>query len=174
MTETGNGGSNDLQRHNGLWVDSAYTRRQLLAGAGGAAMLAVLAACGGSSSTSTTTGTQTTGTPKRGGNFRLGVTGGGSKDLMDGQMIVTKPDQARLVSACETLLTFDENYQLTTDGLAESVEPDNPKQFTIKLHKGIQFQDGKELTADDVIYSLQRIGTESLGLVGFASTATMD
>ena len=55
---------------------------------------------------------------------------------MDGQNIVTKPDQARLVTAFETLLEFDDNYQLQTDGLAESVEADNPTQYTIKLRKG--------------------------------------
>ena len=94
--------------------------------------------------------------------------------MFDGQNIVTKPDQARLVSAFETLLTFDDEYQLQTDGLAESVEADNPTQFTIRLRDGIEFQDGKTLTADDVIYSLQRIGTEKFGLTGFAATASMD
>jgi peptide/nickel transport system substrate-binding protein len=94
--------------------------------------------------------------------------------MMDGQNIVTKPDQARLVTAFETLLEFDDNYQLKTTGLAESVEADNPQQYTIRLRKGITFQNGKPLTADDVIYSLQRIGTEGNGLTGFAATATMD
>jgi peptide/nickel transport system substrate-binding protein len=94
--------------------------------------------------------------------------------MMDGQNIVTKPDQARLVSSFETLLEFDDNYQLQTTGLAESVEADNPKQYTIKLRSGITFQNGKPLTADDVIYSLQRIGTQKNGLTGFAATATMD
>ncbi len=93
---------------------------------------------------------------------------------MDGQNIVTKPDQARLVSAFETLLEFDDDYQLQTTGLAESVEADNPKQYTIRIRDGITFQDGKTLTADDVIYSLQRIGTQKNGLTGFAATATMD
>ena len=109
---------------------------------------------------STTSGAA--GTPKRGGNFRLGVTGGGSKDIMDGQNIITKPDQARLVSAFETLLLFDENYQLTNNGLAESVTQDSPTQYTIRLRKGIEFQNGKTMTADDVIYSIQRIGTKKL------------
>ena len=93
---------------------------------------------------------------------------------MDGQNIITKPDQARLVTAFETLLLFDENYQLTNNGLAESVTQDNPKQYTIKLRQGIEFQNGKTLTADDVIYSFQRIGTKANGLTGYAATATMD
>src|SRR6266550_2674198 len=95
------------------------SRRQLLVGAAGLAAVGGLAAACGSSSSSPSTGSTTgaSGAPKRGGNFRLGVTGGGSKDIMDGQNIITKPDQARLVSAFETLLLFDENYQLTTNGL---------------------------------------------------------
>jgi peptide/nickel transport system substrate-binding protein len=152
------------------------SRRQLLAGAAGLAAVGGLAAACGSSSSSPSTGTGTgaAGAPKRGGNFRLGVTGGGSKDIMDGQFIITKPDQARLMTAFETLLLFNENYQLTNNGLAESVTQDNPKQYTIRLRQGIEFQNGKTLTADDVIYSFQRIGTKKLGLTGYAATATMD
>jgi peptide/nickel transport system substrate-binding protein len=178
MTDTSGGGSsgqNDYWvKENGVWVGPGFTRRTLLAGGGAAAVLAALAACGGGSSPSSDTNGGTTGKPKAGGSFRLGVTGGGAKDIMDGQNIVTKPDQARLVSAWETLLTFDENYQLTTDGLAESVTPDNPKQYTIKLRQGIHFHNGKEMTADDVIYSLRRIGGKENGLTGYAATATMD
>src|SRR3954451_16692244 len=163
------------QDGNGLWLPP-FSRRSLLAAAGGGAMALGLAACGGSDSGGTSTDTTggATGTPQRGGEFRLGVTGGGAKDIMDGQNIVTKPDQARLVTAFETLLEFDDDYQLQTTGLAESVEADNPKQYTIKLRDGITFQDGKPLTADDVIYSLQRIGSQKNGLTGFAATATMD
>jgi peptide/nickel transport system substrate-binding protein len=152
------------------------SRRQLLVGAAGLAAAGGLAAACGSSSSSPSTGSSTgaAGAPKRGGNFRLGVTGGGSKDIMDGQNIITKPDQARLVSAFETLLLFNENYQLTNNGLAESVTQDNPKQYTIRLRQGIEFQNGKTMTADDVVYSFQRIGTKANGLTGYAATATMD
>ena len=181
MSGSGSEGSNRTEHdqgpgsggNSGLWLSSSFNRRQFLVGAGATALLAGLSACGGGSSSTSTSGS-TTGKPQRGGNFRLGVTGGGSKDIFDGQNIVTKPDQARLVSAFETLLTFDDNYKLTTDGLAESVEPDSPTQFTIRLRKGIEFQNGKTLTADDVIYSLQRIGTQANGLTGYAATASMD
>ena len=149
------------------------SRRQLVAGAAGlAAAGGLAAACGGGSSPGP--GGASGGAPKRGGNFRLGVTGGGSKDMMDGQNIITKADQARLVSAFETLLLFDDNYQLTTNGLAESYTADTPTQYTIRLRKGIEFQNGKTLTADDVIYSLRRIATKANGLTGYAATATMD
>src|SRR5437764_2952243 len=95
------------------------SRRELLMGAGGLALAGTLAACGGGSSSSSGGGGTSGGgggTPKPGGTFRLGVTGGGAKDIIDGQSIITKPDQARLLSGWETLLTYDEQHKLTTDG----------------------------------------------------------
>jgi peptide/nickel transport system substrate-binding protein len=112
------------------------------------------------------------GTPKKGGNFRLAVTGGGAKDIMDGQTIITKPDQARLMTAFETLLVFDTNYQLQNH-LAQEVTQNKPDQWTIVLKKGIEFQNGKTLTADDVVYSLNRIINSKLGLFGAAGFASL-
>src|ERR1700730_16189932 len=148
------------------------TRREALIGAGvlagGLSLASFLAACGTTTSTNTSTG------PKKGGNFRLGVTGGGAKDIIDGQNIVTKPDQARLVAGFETLLVYDENYNLTTDGLAESVTQDAPDTWTIRLKQGITFHDGKTLSADDVIYSLQRMLDPKQGLFGTGGLGSID
>jgi peptide/nickel transport system substrate-binding protein len=156
-----------------LHLRGEMTRRQLLVGMGmlaaGMSMASVLAACGTTSSPGPTGST-----PKRGGNFRLGVTGGGAKDIIDGQNIVTKPDQARLVAGFETLLVYDENYNLTTDGLAESVTQDQPDQWTIRLKQGITFHDGKTLSADDVIYSLQRMLDPKQGLFGTGGLGSID
>src|ERR1700730_389637 len=145
---------------------ASVTRRELLIGAGilagGLSVAGLLAACG------TSTSTNVAGTPKRGGNFRVGITGGGSKDIIDGQNILTAADTARKIATFETLLTYDENYHLTTDGLAESVTQDAGDQWTIRLKQGIEFNNGKTLSADDVIYSLQRILTPSLGMFGYS------
>ena len=92
------------ERPDSLWLPS---RRGMVVGASGVAMAATLAACGGGSAPAPSgegSDSAAAGTPQKGGDFRLGVTGGGSKDMMDGQNIVTKPDQARLVTAFETLL----------------------------------------------------------------------
>jgi peptide/nickel transport system substrate-binding protein len=146
------------------------TRRQLLVGlgmlAGGLSLASVIAACGSTSAS-------ISGGPKRGGTFRLGVTGGGASDMMDGQNIITKPDQARLVTAFETLLVYDNDYKLTTDGLAESVTQDAPDQWTIRVKQGITFHDGKTLGADDVIYSLTRTLTDPK-LFGNAGLGSVD
>src|SRR3984893_5923975 len=154
-------------------IANTPTRSRLVINAGGWAggvMLAgPLAACG-----TTTPTTSTGGSPKRGGTFRLGVTGGGAKDLIDGQKIVTKPDQARLVAGFETLLEYDKNYKLQTTGLAESVTQDAPTKWTIRLKQDITFRNGKTLGADDVIYSLQRISDPKQGLFGTAGLNSVD
>src|SRR5436305_9846734 len=151
------------------------SRRELLMGAGGLALASTLAACGGgSSSSSGSGGTTSAGTPKKGGSFRLGVTGGSTSDLIDGQTIITKPDQARLACSWETLVGYDENQRLANNGLAESLTQDNPTQWTVKIHDGVEFNNGKTLTADDVVYSLQRMVDPKLGLFSGAGLGSMD
>lgn len=54
---------------------------------------------------------------------------------------LVKPDQnGNLVPAVA------EDYQISTDG----------KEYSFKLRKGVKFHNGKEVTAEDVIYSLKR------------------
>jgi peptide/nickel transport system substrate-binding protein len=62
------------------------------------------------------------------------------------------------VAGWETLLAFDSNFvPQTTYGLAESVDVKSPTQAIVHLKKGIKFHDGKPMTADDVVYSWQRL-----------------
>ncbi len=104
--------------------------------------------------------------PKRGGTFRVGVSGGSAKDFIDGQSIVTRPDQARIVSGWETLVRFDSNFKLVFDGLAEEITPQAADVWTIRVRDGIEFHNGKTLGANDVRYSLQRAVIPKLGLFG--------
>jgi peptide/nickel transport system substrate-binding protein len=155
----------------------SLSRRELLVGAGGVLLAGGLAACGGGGSSSSPSGggsTPAAGTPKKGGNFRLGVTGGGASDIIDGQSIVTKPDQTRLIGSWETLMTYDEDYVLGTDGLAEEVDSSVPGQVDVRLRSGIEFHNGKTLTADDVIYSIKRILNPKEGLFGAAGLGSVD
>jgi peptide/nickel transport system substrate-binding protein len=111
---------------------------------------------------------------KKGGNLRVGVPGNGVKDIIDGQNILTKADQARLMAGFETLLTFDRTYKLANDGLAESVEASGKLAYTIRLRKGLEFHNGKSVTADDVIYSLQRLTNKKLALDGGTGVSSVD
>jgi peptide/nickel transport system substrate-binding protein len=114
-------------------------------------------------------------TPKRGGTFRIGVSGGSAKDFIDGQNIVTRPDQARIVTGWETLVGFDSKFKLAFNGLAESIEHNKKGDvWTIRVRSGIEFHNGKTLGAADVIYSLQRLINPKLGLFGGAALKSVN
>jgi peptide/nickel transport system substrate-binding protein len=146
------------------------TREELLrrAAVGGAAVLA------GGGLTTVAEAALRTSAPKRGGTFRLGVSGGSAKDFIDGQNIVTRPDQARIVTAWEQLVEFDSNYQLKFTGLAEEITPKSASVWTIRVRDGIEFSNGKTLGADDVMYSLRRLINPKLGLFGGAALSSVD
>ena len=81
---------------------------------------------------------------KPGGTFRVGLTGGSAKDIIDGQNIVNKPDQARLVAGWETLLVYDREFKLVVrrpgrGGHARRA----PTRTSSACSEGIEFHDGK-------------------------------
>jgi peptide/nickel transport system substrate-binding protein len=154
----------DREARRGLTRDELLRR----AAAGGAVLLA------GGGITSVADAARRAGAPKRGGTFRLGVSGGSAKDFIDGQNIVTRPDQARIVTAWEQLVEFDPGYQLKFTGLAEEITPKSASVWTIRVRDGIEFSNGKTLGADDVIYSLRRLINPKLGLFGGAALASVD
>ena len=97
------------------------------------------------------------GPPRYGGRLRVGVVGGSSKDTLDAHAPVTHPDQARVFQLYDTLLRFNDNYEIEP-ALAESVESDaEARTWTIRLREGVQFHNGKPLSAEDVIFTIQRI-----------------
>ncbi|WP_027946796.1 ABC transporter substrate-binding protein [Amycolatopsis taiwanensis] len=97
------------------------------------------------------------GPPRYGGRLRVGVVGGSSKDTLDAHAPVTHPDEARVFQLYETLMRFDEEYRLEP-ALAESIESDSQAMtWTVRLREGVEFHNGKTLSAEDVIYTLRRI-----------------
>jgi peptide/nickel transport system substrate-binding protein len=150
------------------------TRRGALFGAGAVAVGLGLGACSDGSGKATPGDTAAAGKGKRGGNLIVAVAGNGLKDIMDAQNDLAKIDQARMVTGWQPLLEFDRQYQLTSTGLAESVEPDGTLAYVIKLRQGIEFHNSKTLTADDVVYSIQRLTDPSLALDGGTGLTSVD
>lgn len=104
------------------------------------------------------------GTPQQGGTLRVGVVGS-TNDLMDGQYIVSRADQVRLVSGWESLANYDDDFNLSFEhGLAEEIEVVSPDNYVIRLKEGIEFHNGKTVGADDLIYSFQRLIDPELGI----------
>jgi peptide/nickel transport system substrate-binding protein len=162
------------------------TRAELLQRAAtGSALLmggSVLAACGSSS-----TATQAT-TPassiKAGGNLRIGATGGGAKDVIDAHTATADTDIVRISSLYEPLAQPTADFKGVEMVLAESITPVNGDAgvWDIRLRPGVEFHNGKTLSADDVIFSLKRIinpknpgtGAASIGYVNLAGLKKLD
>jgi peptide/nickel transport system substrate-binding protein len=126
------------------------SRRQLLVGGTSAVATAAVVAA------TRTTSAASVGEPVTGGSLRVGVIGS-TNDFVDAQIIVTKADQARLVAGWETLVTYDENFELVYEhALAEEIEVVADDHYVIRLKEAIQFHNGKTVTSDDLIYSFRR------------------
>ena len=159
-----------------IWIPkSSVNRRQFLVGSSAAATALTLAACSDDKKSSSATdapGTTAAGADttvpaaKSGGILRVGTLGG-VNDLIDGQQIISKADIARCVTGWEGLLNFDPDYNVDNEyGLAEEVEAKAADNYVIRLREGITFQDGKPVTADDVIYSFNRLLDPDLAVFG--------
>src|SRR5680860_745583 len=128
--------------------DARFSRRQLFQYSG-LAVAAVgssqlLAACGSDSDG---------GGSKTGGLLIHGATGGSSKDTLDAHAPVTNPDIARVSNLFEPLLFWDSDYALAP-ALAEQVVPSaDALTWTITLREGVTFHNGKDVTAEDVLFS---------------------
>nr|WP_246422167.1 ABC transporter substrate-binding protein [Nocardiopsis mwathae] len=117
-----------------------------MAGAAGAAVLPALSACGGGDSGGT-----------EGGRLRVGVAGGSAKDTLDAHKATDNTDIARVYNLYDGLCGFNPDYSIEMV-LAESVEPnDDATMWTVKLKEGLKFHDGSDVTADAVIFTLNRI-----------------
>ncbi len=161
---------------------AALNRRQFLRGIAATGAVAssggLIAAC---SSSSTSSQSSASSTPKRGGDLKVGLTGGGPSDTVDPHRGETYLDSSRLQSLYSPLVQLDANTNLEYM-LAESITPttSNFTEWEIKLKPGITFHNGKPLTADDVVFTLNRIvsndysGTTPLGPVDLKNTKAVD
>ena len=111
-------------------------------------------------------------TPAKGGKITIGARGQAGLGPIDphrpsGDIAINIANQFNVFEA----LTKQSNEGNIEMCLAESVTPDDDTAtvWTIKLKKGVLFHDGKEMKAEDVIYSIKRIrepGTMTGGHIG--------
>src|SRR3954465_3299423 len=166
------------------WLED-MTRREALrrAIAGGAVLSAsgLLAACGGSSGGGGGGATGSATAPaqqklRTGGVLRIGATGGGAKDSIDAHTPTTDPDIMRQWNLYESLAVRTPDFSKLEMLLAESIEPvgSKPNAWTVRLKPGIEFHNGKTVTADDVIFSLKRITDPKDPKTGNSSLSYID
>ncbi|HET8979496.1 MAG TPA: ABC transporter substrate-binding protein [Solirubrobacteraceae bacterium] len=168
-------------------AERALTRRQVLRGAmTGGAMLsagALIAACGGSSNGGNTAATSapagsgaSTGTPKAGGVISVGATGGGAKDTIDAHLPTADTDIMRCWNLYEPIAVRPPSFGPLEMMVAESLEAEKGKadSWVVTVRHGIEFHNGKTVTPEDVIFSLQRILDPKNPKVGAASIGYID
>ena len=144
------------------------SRGALIGGAAAFGLPALLAACSSSTkSTAAGAGVVTaapTAAPKRGGTLRVALAGMGSTDTLD----PANSSDAGAWALCRQV--FDTLTGYGTDGklemlLAEAVTPESPDTWTVRLREA-EWHDGKPVTADDVIFTFQRIFAQKLSNIG--------
>jgi len=155
---------------------SGLTRRQSLQGAAAASLAlggaSALAAC--SSDDDDGAASKDAGKPRRGGALRVGLTGGTSADTWDPHFASNITDFARSNAVYEGLVGSAQDGSIVPV-LAEEFTPNSDAtEWTVRLRKGIEFHNGKELTADDVIYTFRRIMDEKQPGVGASAIGTLD
>jgi peptide/nickel transport system substrate-binding protein len=92
--------------------------------------------------------------PKMGGTLRVAL----YTDATIPDPLKTRDLTSHMVmkQVCETLVTFDDDYKIIPQ-LADRWDiKDDGKTYVFALRKGVRFHDGKEMTAADVKYSLDR------------------
>jgi peptide/nickel transport system substrate-binding protein len=99
---------------------------------------------------------------------------------LDAQSGVNNVDFARILQLYNPLVAYDADVRPTFE-LAEEITPNaKATEWTVRLRKGVSFHDGKPLTGEDVIYSLQRIvkgnlpGAAMLPTLDLAGVAQLD
>lgn len=102
--------------------------------------------------------------PKRGGTLRASNYTSSTADTLDPARANNSTDYSRLFMHYNGLTVFDEHLVPQPD-LATSLDTKDAKVWSIKLRKGITFHDGSPFTADDVVYSLQRLKDPKTGSV---------
>jgi len=104
----------------------------------------------------------------------VGIVGGSTSDTLDAHKEVTQPDAIRIMALYNPLVRLNTKAQVIND-LAEEMTPNQDATvWTVKLKRGVTFHNGKDLTADDVIFTFRRIGDPKAPLVGATGLAPVD
>ena len=161
MSDQGGKSSFDLERLGEIANSKRVTRRGVLQGAAAAGALVALgpvaSACGGSSDTGTSASPSAAAGPKKGGSLRVGIVGGSAKDTADPHKASFESDICIQQQLYDGLLGVDDNAQYVNHLAEEITANADGTVWTCRLKPDLTWHDGKPVTADDVVYTMERI-----------------
>ena len=136
----------ELSRLTKMFEQNKISRRQFITQVSALGLMAAV-------SPALLSGTAHASVPKKGGRLTLGCTGGSTTDSMDPGTLTSNMNQNLNWQIRNNLVEIDHNFNAIPE-LAESWGASaDAKKWTFKLRKGIEFHNGKTLTAEDVIYT---------------------
>ncbi|MFT4232139.1 MAG: ABC transporter substrate-binding protein [Leucobacter sp.] len=134
-----------------LQLDRRSLLRYAGVGAGAIGTAALLAGC------ATNTGSSSTGGGSKGGQLRLGINGGTIGTVFDPHTANDELHNFVAVSMYENVTQINGKFELE-NLLAEEITPNaDGTEWTLRLREGLEFHHGKTVTAEDVIFSYNRI-----------------
>ena len=149
-----------------------WSRRDLLRfgaiGAGAVALGPTLAACssssggggskGGASKVSPTAfsgGPSTSGNPVKGGTLTVGLLSNGKSETISPIATLNLPDFARVLNLYDTMFAQQAGGKASNALIEEASTNADATVWTLKVRQGVTWHDGKPLTADDIVYTIQ-------------------
>lgn len=94
--------------------------------------------------------------------LRAGITGYHVINTLDPAKASLIPEFYVIWGLFNSLLKFNERMEIVPDA-AESYRAKNDTTWEFKLRKGVKFHDGREMTAEDVKFTIDRVKSEALG-----------
>jgi peptide/nickel transport system substrate-binding protein len=95
------------------------------------------------------------GIPVRGGSLRVGVITAGASETIDPMVALNIPDIVRTLNLFD-LMFKQEAFGMVSPGLIESAEPNaDATLWTFRVRGGVVWHDGKPLTAEDIVWTVQ-------------------
>jgi peptide/nickel transport system substrate-binding protein len=164
------------------WSRRDFLRMGTLA-AGAVALGPTLAACGSSSgrtgpqsgnAVKFSGGPATDGTPKHGGTLTVGVLSNGTSETISVPGTLNEPDFVRVFNLYDPMF-FQAPGGKTKAALVESAEPNaDATVWNLKVRQGVEWHDGKPLTADDIVYTIQHSWGSKKNLFAGALSQVVD
>ncbi len=150
--------ASEVKRMKGMYERCELTRREFLHGlmATGLTVTTATAILTGSRDVRAET-------PKKGGRLVVGYNIHGPTDTLDPQLFTDGIAYSRGRAHLNGLVQFNDDISVRPE-LAEEIEVNAAAtEFTFSLRKGVTWHDGKDFTADDVVYSMNRhLGEDSV------------
>ena len=93
-------------------------------------------------------------TPKRGGEVKVATEETSQAETYDPTKMLTGTDAQRAYQVYNRLTNLDRSLNATPNLAVEWESAKDAAEWTFKLRRGVEFHNGKTLTAKDIIYSL--------------------